>query len=50
VSIGAVAWAPKLCVNHWQVSDADSVADADDIVGDAYQLIVKLAMSTKEAK
>lgn len=30
--------------------DADSVTGADDIVGDAYQLIANLAMSTKEAK
>jgi hypothetical protein len=48
-SIGEVAWAPKLCVTRRQESDADSVTGADDIVGNAYQVIVKLAMSTKEA-
>ena len=33
-----------------QESDAGSVTAADDIAGDTYQLIAKLAMSTKEAK
>jgi len=31
-------------------SDAGSVTGHDDIVGDAYQLIFKLAISTKETK
>lgn len=37
-------------MSHRQESDAGSVTAADDIAGDTYQLIAKLAMSTKEAK
>ena len=43
------AWAFEQAL-YPRESDAGSVTGHDDIVGDAYQLIVKLAMSTKEAK